>query len=121
MGFMQLALLNDDALYQDLQNKQIQEWEDICISCGMCCGVKDGDPCEYLMQENGRYRCKVYHNRFGLHRTKEGREFRCVPIREILHKNWPGDHLCTYKNSFQEELCTENKLRFQIAQFVMVD
>ena len=100
MGVMKLAFQSEEVLYLDLQDRKLQEWEDTCLSCGMCCGVKDGDPCEHLTQEDGRYRCRIYSHRFGLHQTRQGREFRCVPIRNILHQSWPGDSLCAYKKNF---------------------
>ncbi len=88
----------DEGRYDLLQSEQEKDWESRCFHCGACCGTKDGDPCEHLhMSKEGTSRCDIYKNRFGLHKTKSGREFRCVPIRDILHKNWPGDHRCAYK------------------------
>ncbi|MDD3374622.1 MAG: hypothetical protein PHY73_02730 [Candidatus Omnitrophica bacterium] len=84
--------------YHQLQEKQYQAWENKCLNCGACCGLQDGDPCEHLrMSTEGKSSCDIYENRFGLHKTQQGREFRCVPIRDILHKSWPGDCGCAYK------------------------
>lgn len=70
------------------------EWftEDRCRRCGVCCGSKDGHPCEHLAREEGRYFCTVYGNRFGIHKTTTGRIFRCVAISEIIETNggFPG-------------------------------
>ncbi len=96
--------MDQDVLdYQHLQEGQAKEWEARCRSCGMCCGVKDGDPCEDLVaQKDGKYFCRVYKTRFGLHKTKSGREFPCVPIRDILHETWPGDGMCAYKGIWKK-------------------
>ena len=84
--------------YDILQKKQQVDWENTCKNCGACCGVVEGDACENLLcLENGSYTCKVYENRFGFHKTLSGRSFKCVPIRTILHKSWPGDENCAYK------------------------
>lgn len=81
--------------WQELQNKI---WESTCGRCGACCGVVEGDPCEHLKKaDNGRYLCGIYENRFGMHETISGQSIKCVPIRDILHKSWPGDHCCGYK------------------------
>jgi hypothetical protein len=88
----------DDRAYAVLLERQWQEWEARCSCCGACCGIAEGDPCEHLAQsENGKYLCRIYENRFGLYKTISGKPFRCVPIRDILHKNWPGEHRCGYK------------------------
>jgi len=95
----------DQVRYQERQEKEAQDWEARCHSCGMCCGVKDKDPCEELvLQKSGKYSCKVYSNRFGLHKTKSGRVFSCVPLRDILHQSWPGDEQCSYKNDMKKVL-----------------
>jgi len=89
---------SDEAKYHQWQDQKLEEWEELCQSCGACCGVFDKDPCEHLREVNiGRYVCRIYENRFGLHKTLSGRSFKCVPIREILHKSWPGDQECRYK------------------------
>jgi len=89
--------------YQERQEKEALDWEARCRCCGMCCGIKDGDPCqELVLQDNGKYWCKAYDNRFGIHQTRFGRSFPCVPIRDILHETWPGDERCAYKNALKK-------------------
>lgn len=84
--------------YQRLQAQQLKDWENLCSRCGACCGVVDGDPCEHLRaHQKGMYYCSIYENRFGEHQTVSGKKFVCVPIRNILHKSWPGDGCCGYK------------------------
>jgi hypothetical protein len=89
---------SDDARYQLIQSAKHKEWEAKCTRCGACCGIIEGDPCEHLVESwGGKYTCSIYENRFGLHQTKSGKPFCCVPIRDILHQPWPGDHCCGYK------------------------
>lgn len=93
--------MDDQERYQKLQAEKERDWEAYCQFCGMCCSIKDEDPCEHLSEkEKGIYICNIYDNRFGLHKTKAGRVFRCVPLREILNKNWPGDDRCAYKKLY---------------------
>jgi hypothetical protein len=90
--------LNDEIRYNALQEQQLKTWEATCTRCGACCGIIEGDPCEHLVETpDGKYACEIYENRFGLHKTRSGKPFRCVPIRDILHKSWPGDSCCGYK------------------------
>lgn len=90
--------LTEKKRYLELQERQERVWEALCTRCGACCGIVDGDPCEHLqVLDNGRYRCAIYKNRFGTHKTVSGKPFKCVPIRDILHQSWPGDHCCGYK------------------------
>ncbi len=92
--------MSDENRYKILQQKQDEEWEALCKCCGACCGVVEGDSCEHLEQVSGsKYRCNIYENRFGVHKTQNGREMKCVPIRNILHESWPGDQKCAYKSS----------------------
>ncbi len=94
--------MNDDQTYRTLQERQQKEWEATCGRCGACCGVIEGDPCEHLAgTEKGKYFCRIYENRFGLHKTMNGKPFLCVPIRDILHKSWPGDECCGYKRKLK--------------------
>lgn len=91
--------MDDLARYQRHQQESEKRWEQLCTRCGACCGVAEGDPCEHLIElSNHKYACAIYENRFGIHKTKSGRSFQCVPIRNILHINWPGDQCCGYKN-----------------------
>ena len=90
--------MTDEAKYLQLQERQKREWEQLCRNCGACCGAVDGDPCEHLIRgQEGKYLCAIYTSRFGIHKTKNGNEICCVPIRDILHKSWPGDECCGYK------------------------
>ena len=90
--------IDDNARYETLQACQEKEWEAKCTRCGACCGITEGDPCENLgIFPDGKYSCRIYENRFGLHKTIGGRVFRCVPIRWIINHSWPGDQLCAYK------------------------
>lgn len=91
-------MANDEKRYHDLQDKKLYEWEALCRRCGACCGRVEGDPCSHLVHDKeGNYGCAIYNDRFGMRHTLGGREFYCVPIRDILHKNWPGDDQCSYK------------------------
>ena len=84
--------------YEQLQEQQGKEWEAACRQCGACCGAAEDDPCDYLEYAGeGKYVCRDYENRFGRHHSRGGQLFQCVPIREILHKSWPGDGGCGYK------------------------
>jgi uncharacterized cysteine cluster protein YcgN (CxxCxxCC family) len=61
-----------------------KEHENRCFQCGRCCGAMD-DPCLHLEKTgNLTYRCRIYDNRFGLRKTLKGREFTCVPIKELI-------------------------------------
>jgi hypothetical protein len=83
--------------YQDYLIQKEKEWEALCIRCGSCCGAFE-DPCENLARDQDKKSyCIDYENRFGLHKSKSGKEFKCVPIRNVLHKNWNSDYLCAYK------------------------
>ena len=91
-------MISDDERYEKYQQGKIVEWESLCHRCAACCGIVEGDPCENLVKSGaGLYSCKIYENRFGEHKTVSGKPLRCVPIREILHKSWPGDSRCGYK------------------------
>ena len=90
--------MDEKQKYEKWQLTQQDRWESLCGRCGACCGTKDGDPCEHLgRSEDNKYFCRIYENRFGLHKTVSGKPFKCVPIRQILHTSWPGDECCGYK------------------------
>jgi len=90
--------ISDQKRYQQLQERQFRAWEALCTRCGACCGVVEGDPCEHVTKlRSGQYACAIYEKRFGMHKTRSGRLFKCVPIRDICHKSWPGDQCCGYK------------------------
>ncbi len=67
------------------KQKTIQEcYEARCKRCGSCCGALGDDPCSRLVREpDGKYSCSVYAQRIGLQRTVTGKEFHCVPIRDL--------------------------------------
>jgi len=91
---------NPDPLkYSKWQKRQLNEWEEKCLRCGACCGIFDKDHCEHLIKtKEGKYACSEYENRLGLHKTRKGKNFKCVPIRNILHETWLGEMHCAYKN-----------------------
>ena len=84
-----------DQYIQYFEKKQ-QEWEDLCIRCGACCGAYE-DPCEHLSQNSEGYYCPIYKDRLGLRKTVSGVEFYCVPLKDILDESWPGSYRCVYK------------------------
>ncbi|MFH1767747.1 MAG: hypothetical protein ABH858_01115 [Candidatus Omnitrophota bacterium] len=85
-------------LYSTIKERQ---YELLCRRCGACCGVFD-DPCVHL-KSHGKdsYYCDAYHSRFGPRKTIGGKEFNCVPVRELLSASWPMDYLCPYKKSYE--------------------
>ena len=90
--------MSDQQTYQDYLKKKSEEHESLCRRCGCCCGVLDGDPCQHLVADGpNAYRCDIYENRIGLHKTKSGKEMKCVPIRDILFESWSGSENCIYK------------------------
>ena len=83
--------------YEAYMLKKEQEWEALCKHCGACCGAFE-DPCEHLIKTpSGDYICDIYDKRYGLHSSRGGIKFRCVPVRTILNRHWKNDHLCVYK------------------------
>jgi hypothetical protein len=83
--------------YQAYLEKKDASWEGLCRRCGACCGAFE-DPCRNLAcDEHRNFYCTDYANRFGPQRSCAGREFTCVPIRQVLHNHWNHDHLCAYK------------------------
>ena len=89
---------DDLTRYNDYMVQHWLTWEAACRRCGACCGLAEGDPCEELgVDPQGRTFCRIYKNRFAGHRTRAGREFQCVPIRNILHTSWVGCSQCAYK------------------------
>jgi len=87
--------------YYNYMGKKEEEHEALCRRCGACCGAYD-DPCSHLKKDNnGKYYCDIYSNRFGPRVTVEGDKFDCVPIREIIHQHWPKDYLCAYKRIYR--------------------
>ncbi|MFA5005238.1 MAG: hypothetical protein WC561_03810 [Candidatus Omnitrophota bacterium] len=74
----------DDIAYSQKQKEEQEQYESLCRRCGACCGAYSGDPCLNLEKEpSGKYRCKVYENRIGMQKTVSGKNFACVPIRDL--------------------------------------
>lgn len=73
------------------------EWENLCIKCGACCGAYD-DPCRHLKKSgNNKFYCRIYSNRLGTRKTIGGEEFDCVLVKEIMYTYWKNDCLCACK------------------------
>ncbi|MBU1870216.1 MAG: hypothetical protein KJ818_07090 [Candidatus Omnitrophica bacterium] len=74
----------DEINYSQKQKEEQDKYEALCRRCGACCGANDGDPCLNLDKgQDGKYYCKVYDHRVGLQKTKSGKVFACVPIRDL--------------------------------------
>jgi len=85
--------------YDAYMKRKEAEWESLCHRCGACCGAF-ADPCEHLQSDSeGKWYCDTYEHRFGMHSSRGGLRFKCVPIRGILNRHWDNDHLCAYKSS----------------------
>jgi hypothetical protein len=70
--------------YLEKQQKLQNYYESLCKRCGACCGALSDEPCARLVREpDGKYSCSVYAQRIGLQRTVTGKEFHCVPIRDL--------------------------------------
>ena len=66
------------------QKEEFIEYEARCRRCGACCGANDRVPCVNLeKREDNKYYCKAYSNRIGMQRTLSGKQFACVPIRDL--------------------------------------
>lgn len=97
-------MTTDDEIYQKKWIEQERAWEAICTNCGACCGALGDDPCENVYSDGTRFLCRVYEHRFGLRKTLGGTEFSCVPLRYIIHQDWPGDHNCAYKKNIKRSV-----------------
>ena len=74
----------DKADYLLKQKEEHEKYEALCRRCGACCGAYDGDPCVHLVKcDNGKYSCSVYETRIGMRKTLSGKNFACVPIRDL--------------------------------------
>jgi len=74
----------DKESFLSRQQKEELEYEALCKRCGACCGALDGDPCEDLRKDSdGKFYCSVYTHRIGMHKTLSGKQFACVPIRDL--------------------------------------
>jgi len=86
-----------ETAYKKYLKLKENEWENLCIRCGGCCGAYD-DPCKHLKKAGaGKFYCAVYETRFGDQLSLKGEEFKCVPVKEILNTHWKKDYLCVYK------------------------
>ena len=81
--------------YEAYQQIQEQRFEAQCRRCGACCGSQD-DPCAHLEPDGSRYRCAIYETRRGERRTRRGKTFRCVSLRDMIDRDWPGAWACAY-------------------------
>ncbi len=89
------------AQYQENLKIRQQDWENLCLRCGGCCGAYD-DPCAHLAKDElGRFYCTIYQERLGERKAISGEEFDCVPIQKIIHTRWKKDYLCSYKKQMK--------------------
>ena len=90
--------MKDTNKYKRYQEELEKWYESLCIQCGVCCGVHDGDPCMHLLKTvNGKYICATYATRLGPQKTVSGKTFNCVPIKEVLqHKGYLSE--CAYRD-----------------------
>lgn len=80
------------------ENSLYAEWR--CKRCGVCCGATDGHPCEHLKSDgDGKYRCEIYENHLGPHKTIDGYSFRCVTIKRII-ETVGGYSECAYVQEY---------------------
>lgn len=90
--------MTDQAAYEKALQKAEEDYENLCLRCGGCCGLFEKDPCTELIADgDGRYHCGIYENRFGLRHTIHGNEFLCVPVRRVRSGSWAGSWRCGYK------------------------
>lgn len=82
----------DGVNYIKKQEEDFSQHEALCRRCGFCCGAEAGEPCINLKKDTaGRYFCAAYDNRLGPQTTVSGKNFTCVPIREVLSYAPPHD------------------------------
>lgn len=76
----------EDNEYLERQKRESESYESLCRCCGVCCGSRDNDPCAHLVRrDDGKYNCAIYNARFGVQKTVSGKEFTCVPIRDVIN------------------------------------
>lgn len=96
-------MISDEESYELYLKKAREENESLCRRCGACCGVSEKDPCVHLEKKaDGTYFCAIYDKRFGIHKTVNGNEFKCVPLRNILSGFWYGAVNCGYKRRMRK-------------------
>ncbi|HAJ56541.1 MAG TPA: hypothetical protein DCL35_02095 [Candidatus Omnitrophica bacterium] len=94
--------MSQDEAYQKYLKDASEAYEALCRRCGACCGVFEKDPCVKLVkEEDGRYSCFDYANRFGLQKTVNGNTFNCVTLCRIIPGSWPGSWQCGYKKQLK--------------------
>ncbi|MCK5578438.1 MAG: hypothetical protein KAI63_02825 [Planctomycetes bacterium] len=98
---LKIPLLKSYFLHQETQYRQ---HESLCKRCGTCCGSADDDPCKHLksfktIDNQVKYYCATYQDRFRTHQTKKGTSIQCVPIRAKRFETWPGSESCGYRQS----------------------
>ena len=75
----------ENKLYEEKLKTMHDNHESICRRCGLCCGLKDNDPCSHLIKNtDGTFFCGIYHDRLGERQTVSGRIFKCVAIKDLL-------------------------------------
>lgn len=81
--------------YLQKLEEEFEKYEALCKRCGACCGAHSDDPCVNLKKDGeSKYRCEVYYNRIGMQKTISGKNFSCVPIRDLRpNLPFPG---CAY-------------------------
>ena len=78
--------------YNRIQEERFEFYESLCRRCGACCGAASSDPCAKLDKDkDGKYYCRDYSARIGMQRTISGKEFTCVPIRDVLVHGTPNE------------------------------
>ena len=61
--------------YELYQINREQDFENVCLRCGNCCGA-EGDACIHLIQQpDGKYLCDIYDSRGGTQKTRAGKFF----------------------------------------------
>ncbi len=94
------TIMDDSLLYEQYLKDQEEAYNARCRRCGACCGLFEKDPCTKLIKEvDGRYRCSDYDNRFGMQKTLNGNDFKCVSFRRIRFGSWAGSWKCGYKQA----------------------
>lgn len=92
--------MEESAAYEEYLRSAQKAHESRCARCGACCGLFESDPClKLVLDGDNRTHCADYENRFGLQRSVNGNEFRCVSLREILSGSWTGSWRCAYKKA----------------------
>ena len=101
IGGQDLIFMDDTERYQQYLKEAADRQESLCRRCGACCGLFEKDPCvKLVVGPDRRAACSDYENRFGMQKSINGNEFKCVSVRRIISGSWAGSWKCGYKNSF---------------------